>query len=228
MFSVVGTPIGNLQDLSLRQAQTLSRAEIILTEDTRSTGILLNEIGNLFGLQRNANQRLISYYKEQEFEKLPEIFELIASGRDIALISEAGMPLISDPGGLLIQELVKRNVPFTVIPGPTAATTALVYSGFNFRHFIFYGFLPKRQSEISKIFKDLNAISILEKTPVIFYESAHRINDTLACLHTIAPHSQVAVSRELTKMFEETVRGTPSDLLQRKFKGELVLTVLFS
>lgn len=229
MISIVGTPIGNLQDLSLRQARTIAGADVLLAEDTRSAGILIAEIGKQFGISRKPGQKLISYYKDQEFEKLPEIFEMIESGLEIALISEAGMPLISDPGGLLVKELVKRSVPFMVIPGPTAVTTALVYTGMNFLHFTFYGFLPKRQSEVRKVLTELKSLSsYLEKCPFIFYESANRIVETLQELSSIDPAAQVAVSRELTKMFEETVRGTPSEIIQHKFKGEIVMTVLFS
>jgi 16S rRNA (cytidine1402-2'-O)-methyltransferase len=224
MLYIVGTPIGNLDDLSLRQAKILMNSEIILTEDTRSTGLLLGRMKSMFNLTINQKQKLISYYKEKEFEKLPEILSLINQDKTISLISESGMPLISDPGSLLIQTLVKRNISFTVIPGPTAAITALVYSGIKFDSFMFFGFLPKKSSQLFQSIRTLEKIiNILPKTVFIFYESAQRINKTLSVINEILPEAKIVIGRELTKKFEEIIRGKAQDLLSRSYKGELTI-----
>lgn len=226
MLYVVGTPIGNLDDLSIRQAKTIAGAEIILTEDTRSTGNLLKKIKDLFDLSPNPQQRLISYYKEREFEKLPEIIEMLEDDKNIVLISESGMPLVSDPGYLLVNTLIKKNIPFEVIPGPTAIETALVYSGFNPQNHMFIGFFPKKKSELIKIFNQFIQIkTIMPKIVFVGYESPMRINETLNILSEIIPSTEVAVCRELTKKFEEVVRGNPSDLSKRNYKGEITLII---
>ena len=228
MLYVVGTPIGNLEDLSLRQARAISQAEIILSEDTRSTGILLQKIKVLFPsiLDTSHSPRLISYYREKEFEKLPEIIELLEADRDLVLISQAGMPLISDPGLLLIQTAIKRDIPFTVIPGPTAATTALVYSGFNPEFSMFIGFLPKKSSHLKKLLAKLYEIKkLIPEASFILYESGHRVIETLTVIHDIFPENKVVIARELTKKFEEIIRGSATDLIQRNYKGELTLVL---
>lgn len=226
MLYVVGTPIGNLEDLSIRQAKTIIMADIILTEDTRSTGYLLEKIKLLFSLVPSDSQRLISYYKEKEFEKLPEIIDLLKEDKNIALISQAGMPLISDPGSLLIKTSVKEQIPIVVVPGPTAFTTALVASGFSFDSFTFLGFLPKKESLLKKILLKIKDIkNILPKTVFTAYESPERINKTLEIINELLPDSEVVVAREMTKKFEEVVRGAPLELLKRTYKGEITLVI---
>lgn len=226
MLYIVGTPIGNLSDLSLRQAQTISTADIILTEDTRSTGILLSKIKELFNFKINPKQRLISYYREKEFEKLPEVLKLLEGGNDVVLISESGMPLISDPGELLVKEVIKRNIPYTVVPGPTAAITALIHSGFRTNKFMFLGFLPKKESELIKSIDRIKRHSEIDKDLVyIFYESPKRISKTLELLDQNVPNADVVICRELTKKFEEIVRGTAGVLISKKYKGELAIVL---
>lgn len=226
MLHIVGTPIGNLDDLSIRQAKTIAQAEIILTEDTRSTGFLLQKIQSLFSISLNSDQRLISYYKEKEFEKLPEIIDILEEDRNVVLISESGMPLISDPGYLLVSTLIKKKIPFVVVPGPTAIETALVYSGFNPQHHLFVGFFPKKKSEIIKLFRQFIQIKeVMRKIVFVGYESPMRINETLSILSETIPDAQVAVCRELTKKFEEISRGKPSELSKRNYKGEITLVI---
>lgn len=228
MLYIVGTPIGNLSDLSLRQAKTISSSAIILSEDTRSTGMLLKRIEELFGYRMDPQRKLISYYKDNEFEKLAFVLELLEQGNDIVLISQAGMPLISDPGYLLVREVIKKNLPYTVIPGPTAATTGLIHAGFPFSHFLFYGFLPKKRTDVKKaLVQSMESTSGLDKCPCIYYESSARINETLLILDEIAPASDVCVCRELTKMHEESKRGRPGQLKDLSYKGEIVLIVSF-
>ena len=226
MLYIVGTPIGNLEDLSIRQAKTIAAADYLLTEDTRSTGFLLQKITELFQLQINPEHKLISYYKEKEFEKLPEIIELIETEKNIVLMSESGMPLISDPGHLLVKTLIKRNIPFTVIPGLTAVTTGIIYSGFNPNQFMFLGFMPKKQSEIVRLIDQSRQITqVIKDISFIFYESPNRLHETLKVLNKHIPSSQVCICRELTKKFEEVSRGTPADLLKREYKGEITLII---
>ncbi len=226
MLYIVATPIGNLDDLSIRQAKTLTQSDVILAEDTRSTGLLLQKIRDLFGLEKKPSLRLISYYKEKEFEKLPEIITLLEEGKNISLISESGLPLISDPGYLLVKTLIKKNLAFCVIPGPSALTTALVYSGFPANQFLFLGFLPKKPSAKTQLINRLSFIGKeLGELTVVFYESAQRISETLKIISEVLPNSQVAIGRELTKYYEEIIRGKPQDLLNRSFKGELTVVL---
>lgn len=228
MLYIVGTPIGNMEDLSLRQAKTITSAQVIVTEDTRSTGMVLKRIEELFGLKKHPECRLISYYQEKEFEKLPEIMLLLEEGKEVVLMSESGMPLISDPGYLLVKEVIKRNIPYTVIPGPTAVVAALAHSGFKLNHFTFFGFLPRKKGDVNKALLKAQEISLLlDHSPIVFYESANRLNETLLLLDTIAPSAQVCVCRELTKMYEEIMRGTPKELGEKKFRGEIVLVIAF-
>lgn len=226
MLYIVGTPIGNLEDLSIRQAKTLSRVEVILTEDTRSTIYLLVKIKELFHLAPRENQRLISYYREKEFEKLPEIINLLKEEKDIALISESGMPAFSDPGYLLLKTVISEQIPFTVIPGPTAAVTALIYSGFNPQNAFFIGFLPKKYSELKKLLNNLKEFKkIFPKAVIVAYESPRRIAATLATIDDLSPELEVVIGRELTKKFEEVVRGSAKELMNRTFKGEITMVL---
>lgn len=226
MLYIVGTPIGNLEDLSIRQAKTLTSVDVILAEDTRSAGILLQKIQELFKLSVNPSQRFISYYREKEFEKLPEIIELLKQNKEVALISESGMPLISDPGELLLKEVIKRNLPYTVIPGPTAAITALVHSGFKTNKFMFLGFMPKKESEIVRLINTMKQLNNLVNGLVfIFYESPQRINKTLELLDKTVPTVEVVIARELTKKFEEIIRGKPRDFKKHNYKGEMCLII---
>lgn len=230
MFYIVGTPIGNLEDLSIRQARILSSSEYILAEDTRSTGMLLKKIKELFPtLKAITTPKFISYYKDIEFEKLPQILDLVAADAQISLISQAGMPLISDPGYLLITHIIKRNAPFTVVPGPTAATTALVYSGFSPSHHMFLGFLPRKSGDIRQQVEVLKKIHEADPdTAFIFYDSPNRIKATLGILTELIPQADIVIGRELTKKFEEIVRGKPAELVDRDYRGEITLVIRLS
>ncbi len=226
MLTIVATPIGNLEDVSIRQAKTLMEADIILAEDTRSASTLREFMHAKFEFERNPHQQMWSYYKDNEYAKLPEVLELLKGGKNVALISESGMPLISDPGFLLLSQVVKENIPYTVVPGASSVITALALSGFNPANFMFLGFLPKKNSQLVQSFKRLNTIhEIIPDVVFVFFESPHRIKDTLQILADIVPDSQIALCRELTKKFEEVVRGKPSDLLDRDYKGEITLVL---
>jgi 16S rRNA (cytidine1402-2'-O)-methyltransferase len=127
-----------------------------------------------------------------------------------------------------MREVIKKNIPYTVIPGPTAALTALAHSGFKLNHFVFFGFLPKRKGEVKKSFLRAEKTSdLLDGAPTVFYESAKRIHETLMLLDTVAPNAKVCICRELTKMYEEIIRGSPKELCEMKFRGEIVLVIAF-
>lgn len=230
MLYIIATPIGNLNDLSYRAAKTLSESDIVLAEDTRSAGFLLSQVPLRFPSLPDFpdHPKTISYYKEKEFEKLPLVIEQLKQGKNISLISESGMPVISDPGYLLVNTCVKENIAYTVIPGPSAITTALAASGLNPSAknggFMFLGFFPKKQSEISKLL--LRLIEVKKTFPemiFVFFESPNRIHDTLTLISLTAPTSHIVICRELTKKFEEIIRGQAKDLMKRDYKGEIVM-----
>jgi len=228
MLYIVATPIGNLDDLSLRQAKTLVSSDIILAEDTRSANILLEAIQKRFkDLQpKTTDLKIVSYYKEKEFEKLPQVIEWLKEGKNVSLISESGVPLISDPGYLLVKTVIKEKIPFTVIPGATAISTAIVHSGFDTKEFTFLGFFPKRESEKIKLINKLKAIKeFLPEMIFVFFESGQRINETLKLWAGSGWNPDLAICRELTKKFEEILRGKVSELTDKQFKGEITVVV---
>ncbi len=227
MLYIVGTPIGNLSDLSSAQIAAIFTADILLAEDTRSAGILLQKITASSGYPRNQAQRTISYYKEKEFEKLAEVISWLKEGKKVVLISESGLPLMSDPGLLLVRQMIRENQPFTVVPGPSAVTTALLYSGFDPTRHMFLGFLPKKEGELRHLLEKVEgALKLLPKTAVVFFESPLRIRATLAVFNELLPGAKIAVCREMTKKFEEIIRGQAKDLMNRDYRGEI--TVVFT
>lgn len=226
MLFIVATPIGTLEDLSVRQARILTRSDIILTEDTRSAAVLFQAIERLFGFKRQASQTLISYYKERELEKLPEVLRHLEAGKQVSLISDSGMPLVSDPGWLLVKTVVERSLPLEVVPGPSALTTIMPYSAFRARQTFFLGFLPKKEGDIRRLFERINVLTAgFPDCQYVFYDSPHRLSKSLAILSEVMPTAQVVVGRELTKRFQELLRGSPSALAKTSYKGEV--TVLF-
>lgn len=229
MLYIVSTPIGNLDDLSLRQAKTLASSDIILAEDTRSAKILLDAIKERFPKLSMVNNQLPivwSYYKEKEFQKLPEIIDLLKEGKNISLISEAGTPLVSDPGYLLVKSCIQRNISMTVIPGPSAITTALVYSGFNPQEHMFLGFFPKKESQLLQLIDRLKQIkTIFPDMVFVFYESPLRIKETLRCIDTSKFDVEIVICREMTKKFEEIIRSPIDELMKRNYKGEITVVI---
>jgi len=236
MLFIVCTPIGNLDDLSLRQAKTLVNSDIILAEDTRSAQTLLNACQSRFKFhpdQIGTNfkfAKLVSYYKEKEFEKLPEIIEYLKQNKKVSLISESGMPLISEPGYLLVKTVIKEKIPLTVIPGPSAVTAALAYSGFNpvskNGGFMFRGFLPKKPSAVLQLFNQLKQVKrFFPEMIFVFFESPQRINNTLRLFVTSEWDPDIVICREITKKFEEIIRGKAKDLIKRSYKGEITVLV---
>lgn len=213
---IVPTPIGNLEDITLRAINTLKNVDYILAEDTRHSLKLLNHF--------KISKKLVSYYKDVEAKKIEKIIRDLKNGVKIALISDAGTPGISDPGMLLISEAIKENIPIETLPGACAMIPAIVSSGFDTTHFTFYGFLPHLRSN-NKIKEILKAI--MESTfPVILYESPFRIKNTLKLISEIDNNRNVVVAKELTKIHEEFLRGKAVDLIDLiNPKGEFVLII---
>ncbi|MEC8313611.1 MAG: 16S rRNA (cytidine(1402)-2'-O)-methyltransferase [Verrucomicrobiota bacterium] len=213
---IVGTPIGNLSDISFRAIDTLRSVDFVFAEDTRHTKKLFSRY--------EISTPLISCHKFNETRKSKEIIAKINNDKSIALVTDSGMPCISDPGSRVIQICRESNIPITSIPGPTALTTALSMAGCSESGFVFHGFLPHKMGARRK-----NLLQYEDCTlPVIFYESPYRIKKLLTELNEIiGKNRKIYVFRELTKKFEETLYGTPSEILkslnERTIKGEIVL-----
>jgi 16S rRNA (cytidine1402-2'-O)-methyltransferase len=214
---VVATPIGNLNDITLRALEVLKSADVIAAEDTRHSGNLLRHF--------EIRKPLVSYHEHNEAMRSAELAERLAAGEDVALITDAGMPGLSDPGARLIRKCIEQNLPFTIIPGASSILTALAGSGFSLEKFCFRGFLPVKSGQRER---ELRAAAEREETTV-FFESPYRILKTLAACAEIMPDRQLCVARELTKKFEEFRRGTGSDLLAHytahPAKGEITLVI---
>lgn len=214
---VVPTPIGNLKDITLRSLETLKEVDIIAAEDTRQTLKLLNHF--------EIRKTLISYHKYNEQIKSDKIIELLLEGKNIAIVSDAGTPGISDPGSVIIQRCIEKMIDFEVLPGATAITTALVYSGLDTTKFLFRGFLPRENKERKSV---TNQLLDTQET-IIFYEAPHRLTDTLKFLIDTFGNRKIAVCRELTKIYQEIYRGTLEEALQyfveNRPRGEFVLVL---
>ncbi len=214
MIYFVATPIGNLNDISLRALETLKNVQVIACEDTRTSKVLLDK----FEIK---NKLLVSYHKFNEQESSQNIIKLASEGKDIAVISDAGMPGISDPGNILAKKLVEAKIDFTVIPGASALTTALVLSGFDSRNFFFAGFLPEKKVEKDKL---LSQISTLSST-LIFYVSSHNIKKDIQYLFEQLGNRKACLVKELTKVFETKYYFSLSSLPEIDERGEFVLIV---
>jgi len=215
---LVSTPIGNLEDTTHRAVRLLGEVELIACEDTRHTRKLLNHYG--------INTRTISYHEHNERERAAELLGLIESGSDVAVVSDAGTPGISDPGFRLVQRAVESGVRVVPVPGPSALITALVASGLPTDEFFFGGFLPARSGPRRARLAELRSFP----ATLIFYEGPHRIAATLKDAHEILGDREAVVARELTKMHEEIARGRLSELAERfsspeNARGEMVLIV---
>ena len=217
MLYVVGTPIGNLGDITQRALDVLKSADVIAAEDTRHSGNLLRHF--------RIRKPLISYHEHNEAMRSEELAERIAAGETVALITDAGMPGLSDPGARLLRKCIERDLAYTIVPGPSSILTALVGSGFSLDRFYFGGFLPVKSGQRER---ELRAAAEREETSV-YFESPYRLTKTLAVCAQIMPDRQLCVARELTKKFEEFRRGTGAELLShyesKSPKGEITLVI---
>lgn len=214
---LVPTPIGNLDDITLRAVKILQTVDAVLAEDTRTSGVLLKHLG--------ISKPLHSYHIFNEHQTVQRVVAQLTAGKTLALVSDAGTPGISDPGFLLVRECIRNDVPVECLPGPTAFVPALVNSGLPTDRFTFEGFLPHKKGRQTR----LTELADEERT-MVFYESPHRLLKTLQQFADVfGPERPTSVSRELTKLFEETQRGPLSELIayfaQKTIKGELVICV---
>ncbi|MDP3013633.1 MAG: 16S rRNA (cytidine(1402)-2'-O)-methyltransferase [Candidatus Subteraquimicrobiales bacterium] len=211
------TPIGNLKDITLRVLETLKEVDLIAAEDTRETRKLLTHFG--------IKVPITSYHEHNEATKGKELLDKLLGGEKIALVSDAGMPGLADPGHRLIKACIEKGIEVEVLPGPSAFVTALVASGLPTDSFVYQGFLPRKKRERIKLLKEL----VLEKRTLIFYETPHRLEAALGDVLAVLGVRKMALARELTKKFEEIVRGNSSEVLEvvksKKPKGEMVLIV---
>lgn len=217
MLYIVATPIGNIKDITLRAIEILKNVDLILCEDTRETKKLLNYYG--------IKKPLLSYYREIEKKRVNKVIELLKKEKEIALVCDRGTPGISDPAYILVKEAYKNNIKITPIPGPSSLTAALSICGFPLNKVYFLGFLPKKENEKRKIFEKWKN---MEET-IVFFESVHRIEKTIHLLTEIMPEKEICICRELTKVFEEIIRGKIKDVYEifknEKKKGEFVLII---
>jgi len=216
MLALCATPIGNLADVTLRVLDELREADVVLCEDTRRTRILLDRHG--------ITSRLVSYHRHNEAARTAEILPRLEEGERVALVSDAGLPGINDPGARLVAAALERGIPVTVLPGPSAVETALVASGLGAERYQFLGYLPRGERALGTLAEEL------ARWPhaAVAFESPQRIHQSLALLGQALPERPVAVCRELTKRFEEVVRGTPAEVaarLSRPVKGEITLVI---
>ena len=217
-LSVVGTPIGNFSDFSTRGEETLRNADFIVCEDTRVTAKLLGRF--------DIKKPLLSYYKPKELEKSEKIIALLLDGKNVALVSDAGMPCVSDPGYILVKKCYELDIPVEVIPGANAAVCAVALSGLEAARFTFEGFLPVEKKER---FERLDEVKNLPHA-LVFYEAPHKLKSTLGDMaEVLGADRNAALCRELTKMHEETLRGTLAELLahyeQNDPRGEYVIVI---
>ena len=215
---IVSTPIGNLEDITYRAVRILREVDVIACEDTRTTRRLLDHYA--------IATRTVSYHEHNEQERAGELLARLERGESIALVSDAGTPLLSDPGYRVVRAAAEAGVPVEAIPGPSALLTALVVSGLPTDQFHFAGFFPAKESQRTRLLESLRD----EQATLIFYEAPHRILETLADLEAVLGDREIVAARELTKLHEEVLRGTPASLRQilaarDSIRGEFVVLV---
>lgn len=215
---LIPTPIGNLEDMTYRAVRMLQDVELILAEDTRQTVKLLNHF--------NIQTKMKSFHEHSHPHEIDSFIELLFAGHDIGLVSDAGMPLINDPGHPLVERALQENIKVISLPGANAALTALIASGLSTKCFTYYGFFPRDKKEQVQV---LESVGAREET-AIFYESPYRIKQAVAAIEkTLGPHCSLVIARELTKHYEEYLRGDAQELLayleEHPLKGEIVLLI---
>lgn len=222
---IVATPIGNLQDITLRAIKTLQNVDVIACEDTRITGNLLSQVLP----QGTLRPRLVSYYEQNELQRIPEVIAAIKDGLKIALVSDAGTPTISDPGFKLVRECIKEGIKVEAIPGASSVTTALTVSGLPTDKYLFVGYPPRKPGHRKTMFENLHKLPL--KTTIILFEGPHHLARTLEGIKEVFGDIDIVICRELTKVFEEIRREKISESLRHfekiEPKGELVILFNF-
>lgn len=212
---LIPTPIGNLEDITLRAVNTLKMVEVIFSEDTRVTSLLLNHL--------NIKKKLISSHEYNEKENKDKFLKYLDDGHDVGIVTDRGTPIISDPGYDLVKIAIEKGYNVVGLPGPTALIPALITSGLNPSPFLFYGFLNSKHSKRNKELEELKK----EKATIIFYESPHRLKETLEDIYKVFGNRRISISKEISKKYEEVVRGTIVDVIDKfdNIKGEFVVVV---
>lgn len=212
---LIPTPIGNLEDITLRAVNTLKMVEVIFSENTRVTSLLLNHL--------NIKKKLISSHEYNEKENKDKFLKYLDDGHDVGIVTDRGTPIISDPGYDLVKIAIEKGYNVVGLPGPTALIPALITSGLNPSPFLFYGFLNSKQSKRNKELEELKK----EKATIIFYESPHRLKETLEDIYKVFGNRRISISKEISKKYEEVVRGTIVDVIDKfdNIKGEFVVVV---
>jgi 16S rRNA (cytidine1402-2'-O)-methyltransferase len=222
---IVSTPIGNLQDITLRAIDIIKETEYIACEDTRKTGFLIKTLSEKFG--SFGDKYLFSVYEENEISRISEVLRVLESDKNVVLVSDAGTPLISDPGFKLVRECIAKGVKVESIPGPSSVISALVVSGLPSDKFTFVGFLPKKPGHRLTFLENLKQSLELVKSTVILFESPFRLVKTLGELEKVFDNREVVVVRELTKIHEEVRRGKVAELKlhfqKHSPKGEIIV-----
>ena len=231
---IVATPIGNLEDITVRAAKLLTEVSVIACEDTRHTGILLEHLRNTY-LQNPLiakKPKLISFYEDVEEQKVPYLISILKQGEDVALVSDAGTPGISDPGFTIVRECRNQNIPVIGIPGPSAAILALSISGLPTDKFTFLGYLPKKETHSKKLLLDLAENLKENKINIVLYEAPHKLIQTLEIIKETLGDIDIVLCRELTKKFEEVLQNKISLLLnfinQKIQKASLLFYSIYS
>lgn len=231
---LISTPIGNMEDISLRAIKTIGTVDVLLCEDTRHTGLLLQWILTNYALRISNYEfkkpKLLSYQEFNERRRIPEVIGLLKQGLNIGLVTDAGTPTISDPGFKLVREAIGEGIKVEAIPGASAILTALVSSGLATDKFTFLGYLPKKQGQRKKILESCkNAMQCMSTKTIIFFESPYRLIDSLNDIKEILGDIQIVICRELTKIHEEIFRGKVSEALthfqNKSIKGELTIII---
>lgn len=235
---IVATPIGNLKDLSLRAIDVLTKVEIIACEDTRHTGLLLKHIKDALHTRSILRQgyslqdkrpTLLSYYEQNEFKRIPQVINALKNGVDVALVSDAGTPTISDPGFKLVRECIAQGIKVESIPGPSSVISSLVVSGFPTDKFLFLGYLPKKPGKRKNLLNELKCFETLKQIhpTIILFESPYRLIETLSDMKEVFGDIDIVVARELTKIHEEIRREKISESVEHfnktQPKGEFVV-----